>query len=383
MHLLGLKSNQIYSTLTTAWHGVNFEPFEIVFEPAFDLAKISSRSNNMWRYREAIPIEKSAELITFNEGFTPLLSIGLGTNLTILVKQEQLFSTGSYKDRGATVLLSHIKQLGISHLVQDSSGNAGAAIAAYAAKANIKCDIFLPEETAEAKLIQMAAYGANIIKIAGTRQDAALAAFEAAKSSYYASHSFNPFFIQGTKTFAYEVCEQLHWNAPDSVVLPAGNGTLVLGCFLGFNELAQAGIISKIPKIIAVQATNCNPLAQAFHKGLKEAQNIEPQPTLAEGIAITHPIKGPQIIEAVLKTKGTFISVSETEIASAWLQMAKIGFFIEPTSAAAIAGVTEYAKGLEKEEKIVTLFSGHGLKSLDKIAKILTKNHLLLRRFYT
>ncbi|MDP1726891.1 MAG: threonine synthase [Bacteroidota bacterium] len=371
MHLLGLKSNQIYNLLTTDWHGINFEPFEIIFKPAFDLAKISSRPCNLWRYREAIPIEKNAELITFNEGFTPLLSIGLGANLTILVKQEQLFSTGSYKDRGATVLTSHMKQLGISHLVQDSSGNAGAAIAAYAAKANIKCDIFLPEETSQAKLIQMAAYGANIVKIPGTRQDAALAAFEAAKNTYYASHSFNPFFIQGTKTFAYEVCEQLHWKSPDSVVLPAGNGTLVLGCFLGFNELAQAGIISKIPKIIAVQAKNCNPLAQAFHNGLKEVQKIEAQPTLAEGIAITHPIKGPQIIEAVLKTKGTFISVSEAEISSAWLQMAQKGFFIEPTSAAAIAGVTEYVKGLEKEEKIVTLFSGHGLKSLDKIEKIL------------
>ncbi len=371
MHLLGLKSNQIYSSFTSEWHGVNFEPFEIIFEPAFDLAKISSRPSNLWRYREAIPIEKSAELITFNEGFTPLISIGLDANLTILVKQEQLFSTGSYKDRGATVLLSHMKQLGISHLVQDSSGNAGAAIAAYAAKAKIKCDIFLPEETSAAKLIQMAAYGANIIKITGTRQDAAIAAFEAAKNSYYASHSFNPFFIQGTKTIAYEICEQLHWKSPDSVVLPAGNGTLVLGCFLGFNELAQAGIISKIPKIIAVQAKNCNPLAQAFHKGLKVAQEIESQPTLAEGIAITHPIKGRQIIEAVVKTKGTFISVSEAEISSAWLQMAQNGFFIEPTSAAAIAGVSAYAKGLEREEKIVTLFSGHGLKSLDKIEKIL------------
>ncbi len=371
INLIGTHSKQSYDFLTKTWHGENFEPLDLAFKPSFPLAEISRRAPNLWRYREAIPLPLGTETISFNEGFTPMISIKPESGFEILVKQEQLFSTGSYKDRGATVLLSHIKQLGIKHIVQDSSGNAGASIAAYAAKAGITCDIFLPADTSPAKILQMKAHGAHIIAIAGTRQDTAIAAFEAAKNSYYASHSYNPFFFHGTKTFAYEVCEQLNWKAPDTVVVPAGNGTLLMGCYIGFTELAEAGIIQKIPRLIAIQAANCNPLARAFLTGIKHAAAIEALPTLAEGIAIANPVRGEQMLEAVVKTGGTFISVSESEIISAWRQMALKGYYIEPTSAATIAGVISYTKGLQNEERLVTLFSGHGLKSQDKIEKML------------
>ena len=206
MYLKGIYSKKTYNQNSINWHGLDYEPMDIVFQPTFNLPKILKRPTNLWRYREALPIDKKAEIISFNEGFTPIIPVLIQKNLEVLVKLEQLFSTGSYKDRGATVLMTKINSLGINHIVQDSSGNAGASIAAYAAKASIKCDIYLPEETSNQKILQMKAYGATIMKIKGNRQETANIAFEAAKSSYYASHSFNPYFFEGTKTFAFEVC---------------------------------------------------------------------------------------------------------------------------------------------------------------------------------
>ena len=163
------------------------------------------------------------------------------------------------------------------------------------------------------------------------------------------------------------------WKAPDSVVIPVGNGTLLLGCYIGFNELANAGIISKIPKLIAVQAQNCNPLVGMFNGEINiEHNSAIHNNSIAEGISITNPLRGNQIVDAIKKTKGTIISVSENEIIEAWKNMAMQGHYIEPTSAAAIAGVKIYANSLLKKQKIVTLFTGNGLKSTDKIAKILS-----------
>ncbi len=334
---------------------------DINFVAKFDLQKIQKSYPNLWRYADAIAIDQSKGIVSFNEGFTPLEPIVI-KNKTIYIKHEQLFSTGSYKDRGATTLITKAKQLGISKIVQDSSGNAGCAIAAYAAKAQINCEIFLPENTSDNNISQMQAYGATITKVNGVRKDAANAALNAAKTTYYASHCYNPWFFEGTKTFAFEVCEQLGWQSPDSVILPAGNGTLIIGCYIGFKQLAAAGIINKIPKIIGIQTEVCAPLFYSINN------QTPPLPftnnTLAEGIAIENPPRATQIINAILNTKGTIITVNETEIKLAWKQMALLGNYIEPTSAATIAGVQKYLSNFDStNELIVSLFSGHGLKS--------------------
>ncbi|MCP4155342.1 MAG: pyridoxal-phosphate dependent enzyme, partial [bacterium] len=206
----------------------------------------------MWRYKEAIPVSNESTVVSFEEGFTPLLEMDI-ENRTVLVKQEQLFASGSYKDRGASVLISKIKEMGIGEVVEDSSGNAGASVAAYCAAAGIQCTIFAPEETSPGKLAQIEAYGAVLNKIPGSREETANAVLKAAETTYYASHSWNPYFFHGTKTFAFEVCEQLGWKAPGTVILPVGNGTLLLGAYIGFNELVNAGIIGKMPVIIGVQ----------------------------------------------------------------------------------------------------------------------------------
>jgi threonine synthase len=212
-------------------------------------------------------------------------------------------------------------------------------------------------------------YGANIIKVNGSREDAAAAAKAAAAANYYASHCYNPYFFHGTKTFAYEVCEQLNWQAPDAVVLPAGNGTLIIGCYIGFQDLLRAGYISNMPKLIAVQAANCAPLATAFTIGATSPAATTNTPTIAEGIAIAAPVRGAQMLHMVRETNGTFISVTEEEIKAAWLMCGKIGYYIEPTSAATIAGLIKYNEAYS-DNTVVSLFSGHGLKSTEKVMKI-------------
>jgi threonine synthase len=193
---------------------------------------------------------------------------------------------------------------------------------------------------------------------------------QAAETDYYASHSWNPFFFQGTKTFAYEVCEQLggasgaaEWKAPDTVVLPAGNGTLLLGAEIGFRELLSAGLIDKMPRIIAVQSANCAPLAQAFAEESAAIPLIHKKETLAEGIAIAEPIRGLQIVSAVRRSAGACITVTEEQIRRSWQQMAAQGYYIEPTSAAVIAGVQQFIPNLQSGEVVVSVFTGHGLKS--------------------
>lgn len=370
MKLIDTETGSTIEGATPIWQSPNGNMLDLSFEAKLNPAVITNRKNNLWRYREAIPIVQDNHIVSADEGFTPLLFLDFNGK-KVGIKQEQLFSSGSYKDRGATVLISHIQSLGIRNIVQDSSGNAGCAIAAYAAMANIACTIFLQTQTAPSKIAQIRAYGAQIKLIDGTREDVAEATKIAAQHLYYASHSWNPFFFQGTKTFAYEVCEQLGWKAPDSVVLPAGNGTLILGCYIGFMDLLKAGIISKMPKLIAVQSENCSPLAQAFYAGQNEYAICETKPTLAEGIAIAKPIRGNQMLQLVKESLGDFITVTEDEITAAWKDCATKGYYIEPTSAATIAGLQKYIMGYP-DETIISLFSGHGLKSTDTILKMLS-----------
>lgn len=341
---------------------------DLDFTPAFDRDAIASRKPTMWRYREALPIPESAK-VSFDEGFTPLLPVKIGGR-EVLVKQEQLFQSGSYKDRGASVMISKAASMGVKSVVEDSSGNAGCAVAAYCARAGISCRIFVPADASVGKLAQIALYGAALTKVPGSREAAAAAVLDAAKEAFYASHCYNPYFFQGTKTFAYEVAEQLGWLAPDALVLPAGNGTLLLGAHLGFTELFRAGLVASMPRLIAVQAANCAPLAEAFASGAADVREISTKPTLAEGIAIAAPVRARQMLKAVRETGGEFLAVAEADIKTSLLAMARKGFYIEPTSAAVIAGTERFAAKAAPETRIVTAFTGHGLKATEKLSTL-------------
>ena len=320
----------------------------------------------MWRYREAIPIHNDASILSMNEGFTPLEEIEFNGG-GVLIKIDYLFPTGSYKDRGATVLISKMKEWGVQKVVEDSSGNAGSAIAAYCAKAGIGCDIYVPQYTSPGKLIQIQAYGATLKRVEGSREKTAEKAMEAASKIPYASHCWNPFFLHGTKTFAFEVWEQMDWRAPDTLVLPIGHGTLFLGAYIGFKELKTAGMIKRIPKMVGIQSASCAPLYQAFKKGWRETRPIEKVETIAEGIAIADPVRGRQILEAIRETGGEVLAVTEKEIKVALKEMGRKGHFIEPTSSATIAGLKKYLRKKRQNETVVSTLTGMGLKSAGKM----------------
>ena len=301
-----------------------------------------------------------------NEGFTPLEEVAFNGNRT-LIKIDYLFPTGSYKDRGATVLMSKMKEWGVQKVVEDSSGNAGSAIAAYCARAGIESEIYVPQYTSSEKTVQIQAYGATLKKVQGSRERAAEAAMEAASKIPYASHCWNPFFLHGTKTFVFEVWEQMDWKAPDVLVLPIGHGTLFLGAYLGFKELKEAGMIKRIPRLVGVQSAFCAPLYRAFKRGWRETRPVENKETVAEGIAIAEPVRGRQILEAIQGTDGEILVVTEREIRRALKEMGRKGHFIEPTSAATIAGLKKYLRKKRGRETIVSTLTGTGLKSVGKM----------------
>ncbi len=346
-------------------------PLDLSFRPRFEWRRISGRGPTLWRYREALPLAPEARPIHLGEGYTPLLQGRVG-GTPVWLKQDHLFPSGSYKDRGAALLISHAAALGVQRVVEDSSGNAGAAIAAYCARAGLACEIYVPEETSAAKLVQIRAYGAEVQRVSGGREAAAAAAREAAARLYYASHVWNPYFLHGCKTFAFEVWEQLGRRAPDTLILPVGNGTLLLGAALGFEELRAARQVDRVPRLIGVQAAGCAPLAQAYAQGGDAPAEVRSQPTLAEGIAIAAPPRGAQVLEAVRRSAGRFITVSEAEIVAATRTWWRLGFALEPTAGATLAGLASYlSAGDHAQEIIVSTITGHGLKAPGTLERLL------------
>jgi threonine synthase len=358
--------NRFYPLQPSRWRCDCGSFLDLEFESKFSIKKISKRSPTLWRYREAIPIHHETSILSMNEGFTPLEEVAFNGNRT-LIKIDYLFPTGSYKDRGATVLMSKMKEWGVQKVVEDSSGNAGSAIAAYCARAGIECEIYVPRYTSSEKTVQIQAYGAILKRVQGSRERTAEVAIRAASKIPYASHCWNPFFLHGTKTFAFEVWEQMDWKAPDVLVLPMGHGTLFLGAYLGFKELKEAGMIKRIPRLVGVQSAFCAPLYQAFKRGWRETRPVENKETVAEGIAIAEPVRGRQILEAIQGTDGEILVVTEKEIRMALKEMGRKGHFIEPTSAATIAGLKKYLRKKRGRETIVSTLTGTGLKSVGKM----------------
>lgn len=363
------ECSRSYSVDTARWRCDCGSPLDLEFTPAFPIEKILKRGPDLWRYREAIPVAEDRSILSMGEGLTPLEEADLA-GCRVLLKMDYLFPTGSYKDRGAAVLVSKVNELGIRNVVEDSSGNAGAAIAAYCAKGGIACDIYVPHSTSRGKLVQIESYGAALRKIRGSRERTAHRTMEAAKKVYYASHCWNPYFLHGTKTFAFEIWEQMGWTSPDVLILPVGHGTLLLGAHIGFKELKKAKRVQRIPKLVGIQSASCAPLYLAFRRGWKETRPIEKGETLAEGIAIAQPVRGKQVLEAIRETGGELISVKEKEIVCALREMGRRGHFIEPTSAATIAGVKKYLRKRKGGESIVSSLTGTGLKAAEKIGHL-------------
>lgn len=357
------RTGDRYALDARRWQSEAGAPLDLDFRAGWVSGALRAGSPSMWRYRAALPIEADAHIVSLGEGWTPLIEAEL-LGRRVRLKLDHLMPSGSYKDRGASVLISKARELGVKRVVADSSGNAGAAIAAYAARAEIACEVFVPASTAPAKLVQTRMHGATVRTVEGSREDTAAACIDAAQrgDAWYASHVWQPWFLHGVKTLAYELVEQLDGRAPAGVVLPLGNGTLVLGCAIGFGELRDVGVIERVPRLIAVQAANCAPLEAAW-RGVAAAA---PAPTLAEGIAIARPQRGPQCLAAIRETGGTVIAVDEAQIVRALRAAAKIGLFIEPTSAVALAALEH----VDCSGELVAPITGHGLKAVEKLARL-------------
>jgi len=353
------------------WRGDSGGHLNLGDAPGLTRGDIDASVSSLWRYRKALLVD-AAGAVTLGEGWTPLAR-AQWDGVPVLMKLDFLMPSGSFKDRGTTVMISYLKSRGVTAILEDSSGNGGASIAAYSAAAGMRCRILVPETASYSKIVQMAATGAEVAVVKGTRQDVAEEALRQAERLFYASHNWQPFFIEGTKTLAYELWEQSGFRAPDNVVVPLGYGSNVLGCGRGFGELMRRGEIAGLPRLFGVQAVNCAPLFAAFRAGAASLVPTEVKPTVAEGIASSRPVRVRETLAAVRESRGAMVAVSEAEIAAALAALARVGYYVEPTSAAAAAGLSQLiARGvIGRGEATVLVLTGSGLKASEKIGELL------------
>ena len=315
------------------------------------------------------PLHQPANAISMGEGDTPTVAMRnieerLGAE-RLYAKLEMMNPTGSFKDRGTAILMSIAAESGVAEVAEDSSGNAGASVAAYAARAGIRAHIFAPASAPAAKLDQISVYGATTHLIEGNRQDVTDAAVEFAErnSMVYASHNLSPYFTEGTKSFAYEIADQFDAELPRHIVIPVGNGSLLIGAHIGFRELQRAGHIATIPRLHAIQARAVMPLAAAFDDDGRPAPPA--RSTIAGGIAVVNPPRLRQCLYVLRDTGGSALAVEDSDIIR-WQRMLarEEGIFVEPTSAAAFAGVESLINdgAIQRSESIVAVATGFGLK---------------------
>ncbi|MDE7262312.1 MAG: threonine synthase [Oscillospiraceae bacterium] len=334
---------------------LEFEP------PKFSMDKIDLDRWGIFRYRKFMALESEVwRDVTMGEGETPVIRL----DNQVLLKMEYCMPTLSFKDRGAAVLISHCKAIGVDSVVQDSSGNAGGSIAAYAARAGIRCEIFVPEGTPPKKIAMIEAYGAKCTVVPGGRDRCAEVCREKAvrEGVYYASHVFNPFFYEGTKTYIYEILEQMG-HIPEHLLFPVGNGTLFLGAMRALEHLLDSGAIPAMPQVIAVQSEGCDPLLRAAQAGKDQPEPVTPTPTMAEGIAIGQPLRGEEILAYAKKHGVHFVHAPEDQILSARAQLARRGVYCEHTTAASYAAFLRYCKEYGPVRECLIPMCGAGLKS--------------------
>ena len=331
--------------------------------PRFDPSIIDKDIWGLFRYRAFLPVKDGYwEKTTLGEGMTPIVRI----DNHVLLKMDYCMPTLSFKDRGTAVLMTHLMSLGVESVVQDSSGNAGNSVAAYAAKLGIDCEIYVPEGASIQKINMIRAHGAKCIVVPGSRDNCANVCRSKAETEglVYASHVINPFFYQGTKTYIYEIYEQLG-RIPPTIFVPIGNGTLFLGIMIGLEELLASGCISKMPKIVGVQSEYCDPLVAAYRAHETNPCEVQTMSTLAEGIAIGKPMRGAEIMEYVYKHDVELITAPESKIIDARKMLAKKGIYCEHTSAAIYSAYLNYADryGDQIMGDILIPMCGAGLKS--------------------
>ncbi|MDQ7030430.1 MAG: pyridoxal-phosphate dependent enzyme [Ardenticatenia bacterium] len=326
--------------------------------PTFD-PRCLRDEQTLWRYGALLAVPRNVSL---GEGFTPLVPCSAPPYGHFWAKLEFLAPTGSYKDRGTAVLVNHLVAHGVTEVVEDSSGNAGASLAAYAAAASVRATVFVPAHASSAKKRQIAVFGARLVEVPGPRTAAAEACRRAAQQAVSASHAWNPLFLLGQMTVVWELWEQLGGTLPDAVICPLGQGGLLLGLWYGSVALRRAGLVDRLPRLYGVQAAACDPIVRAW-----ECQADVPLPvgegaTVAEGVRIATPVRGREVLAALRATAGEALRVDDRTILDAQATLARRGLFVEPTSATAVAALPVVRRRLSPSARIVVPLTGSGLK---------------------
>jgi threonine synthase len=331
----------------------------------FDIHRIVSADNSIWRYGKLLGLDIQSPDKRMGVGWTPLVPVQLFGN-QILLKLEYLLPTGSFKDRGINAMVNQLAHMGVGSMVEDSSGNAGASLAAHGARFGIDTQIFVPDYASPFKQHQISIYGVEITRIAGSRKDTEIAAQAVVGSGKtYASHAYHPAYLAGQTTVAFEVWEQLGQRVPDWIICPVAQGGQFLGFWFGFTKLLEAGLIDHLPRLVAVQSAQVSPLYHAWQAGLDHIPAIQPLgPTIAEGVSIANPVRGKRLLQAVKETDGTVLAINEEEILQGQSLLAHKGYYVEPTSALVVAGLKHLTGIIDEKSVVILPLTGNGLKGL-------------------
>jgi threonine synthase len=342
---------------------------------------LKDRAPDMWRYRELMPLLPGEDPVTLGEGFTPLIhATRLGAKLgldRLYVKDESLNPTNSFKARGQAAAITRARGLGVTTVSVPSAGNAGNAMAAYAAKAGLTAKVFLPRDVKTPFIRECRLYGADVTLVDGVITDAARAASEAGASLgwYDVSTLKEPYRIEGKKTMAYELAEQMEWQWPDWIVYPTGGGTGMVGMWKAFDEIEHIGWVprGRRPRMISVQATGCAPIVRAFEQGAEHAVPWENPATVADGLRVPKAIGDFLILRAVRDSGGTAIAVPDAEMIDGMLELGSTeGISAAPEGGAALAAIRALvARGeIRSSDRVVLFNTGGALKYLDALSSM-------------
>jgi len=337
----------------------------------------SDRPKTVWRYRELLPIEDTSKIVDLGAGHTILhrcdrLAKSLGLK-NLYVKDDTVNPTYSFKDRPATVAVSKALEFGAEAVGCASTGNLAAAMAAHAAKAGLPCYVFVPADTELDKTLQAATYGARVIAVKGTYDEANRLAAQASEVYDWAFANINirPYYVEGSKTLAFEVCEQLGWRAPDRVIVPMASGALLCAIWRGFKEFERLDLINGLDtRLTGAQPEGCSPIVRALKSGSSDVQPIEHPSTIAKSLAIGDPGDGVYAVKAIRESGGTAESATDRETLDAIHLLAKTeGIFSEPAGGVTIAVLRKLVEsgGISPDEEVVCCVTGSGFKAAETI----------------
>lgn len=360
---------------------VKYDPGEL--EKAARKSKWHNVPLSVWMYKDFMPIRDFSKIVSLNEGGTglhpcPRLGEKLGLK-QLYVKNEGENPTGSFKDRGMTVGVTKAIELGVKAVICASTGNTSASLAAYAAKAGLQCAVLIPSgKIAYGKLSQAMIYGAKVLQVRGNFDQALDIVLKLSEKhgGIYLLNSINPFRIEGQKSLGYEICNQLHQEVPNRIIVPVGNAGNISAIWKGCQEFHDLGIVKDLPMMTGIQAAGSAPIVQAFKNRSDAIVPVEEPETVATAIRIGAPVSWKKALNAIRKSHGTAETVTDPEILDAQKMLARVeGLFVEPASASSIAGLIKLVRygAIDRDECVVCVTTGHGLKDPDTAVKVSEK----------